>query len=150
MPSPKRHALEENGTLNPRADAVRDPAFTRSNFFDPQDLVQVRYEMLRRVRIEGQSITDAVAHFGLTRPTFYKLQEEFERAGLAGLLPAKRGPQGPHKVTSEVMSFIEQTRQDQPELDGPGLVELIQRQFGLLVHRRTVERALARTKKKRR
>src|SRR4051812_49751372 len=35
------------GTLNPRADDVRDPAFVDSEFFDPRDLVQVKYEMLR-------------------------------------------------------------------------------------------------------
>jgi len=147
-PSPKRRALDENGTLNAHADAVRDLAFAHSDFFDPDDLVQVRYEMLRRVRIEGQSVTDAVARFGVTRPTFYKVQADFERAGLAGLLPAKRGPHGPHKVTPEVMHVIEQARQEQPQLDGPALVELIQKRFGVLVHRRTVERALARTKKK--
>jgi transposase len=149
-PSPKHQALQEGGTLNVRANAVRDPAFAQSEFFDAQDLVQVRYEMLRRVRIEGFSVTDAVARFGLTRPTFYKAQADFERAGLAGLLPAKRGPHGPHKVTPEVMRVIERARQEQPQLDGPALVELIRQHLGVLVHRRTVERALARTKKTRR
>ena len=149
-PSPKRRSLDASGTLNAHPDAVHDPAFVQNKFFDADDLVQVRYEMLRHVRIEGQSITDAVARFGLTRPTFYRLQAEFERAGLAGLLPAKRGPHGPHKLTPEVMRLIEQARQEHPHLDGPSLVGLIQQQFGVLVHRRTVERALVRRKKKRR
>jgi transposase len=148
--SAKRLALEENGTLNTRAEAVRDSAFVSSEFFDPHDLVQVRYEMLRRVRAEGLSITDAVERFGVTRPTFYKAQADFARAGLVGLLPAKRGPHGPHKITDEVMGFIEQARLDDPQVDGPTLVDRLQRHFGLAVHRRTVERALARWKKKRR
>ena len=148
-PSPNRQALQESGTLNAHANAVRDPAFAQSDFFDADDLIQVRYEMLRRVRIEGLSVTDAVARFGFTRPTFYKSQADFERAGLAGLLPAKRGPHGPHKITPEVMRVIEQARQEQPLLDGPALVELIQQHLGVRVHRRTVERALARRKKKR-
>jgi transposase len=148
-PSLKRRSLDESGTLNVHADAVQDPAFARSDFFDPDDLVQVRYEMLRRVRIEGQSITDTVTRFGVTRPTFYKVQSDFVRAGLAGLLPAKRGPHGPHKVTPEVMHVIERALREQPQSDGPALVELIQKHLGVLVHRRTVERALARTKKKR-
>ena len=148
--TPKRQALHDSGTINMHAEAVHDSAFVGSEFFDPHDLVQVRYEMLRRVSAEGLSITDAVARFGVTRPTFYKAQADFARAGLVGLLPAKRGPHGPHKITDEVMRFIEQSRLDEPHLDGPTLVERIQHHFGLAVHRRTVERALARSKKKRR
>ncbi len=148
--SPKLRSLGESGTLNPNAEAVTDPAFAHSDFFDPHDLVQVRYEMLRRVRTEGQSITQAVAQFGVTRPTFYKAQADFDRDGLVGLLPAKRGPHGPHKITDEVQAFIEQQRLADPTLDGPALAQLIEQHFGLAVHRRTVERALVRSKKKRR
>jgi transposase len=147
-PSPKHQALEESGTFNAHASEVHDPTFVHSAFFDPHDLVQVRYEMLRHVFSEGQSITETVARFGVTRPTFYRAHADFERAGLVGLLPAKRGPHGPHKVTDDVMHFIEQTRVTEPGLDGPALVERIGQHFGLAVHRRTVERALARSKKK--
>lgn len=147
-PSPKLRTLRDSGTLNPGADAVTDPAFKGSDFFDPHDLVQVRYEMLRRVRTEGQSITDTVERFGVTRPTFYKAQADFDRAGLVGLLPAKRGPHGPHKVTDEVQAFIEQERLRDPTLGGPALTQRIEQHFGLAVHRRTVERALVRSKKK--
>jgi len=146
--SPKHQALQESGTFNAHASEVHDPTFAHSAFFDPHDLVQVRYEMLRHVLSEGQSITDTVARFGVTRPTFYKAHADFERAGLVGLLPAKRGPHGPHKVTDEVMHFIEQTRVAESDLDGPALVERIRQHFDLAVHRRTVERALARSKKK--
>jgi len=148
--TPKRQALLASGTINTHAEVVHDGAFVGSEFFDPHDLVQVRYEMLRRVSAEGLSITDAVARFGVTRPTYYKAQADFARAGLVGLLPAKRGPHGPHKITDEVRRFIEQSRQDDPQLDGPALVERIHKHFGLAVHRRTVERALARPKKKHR
>src|SRR5215469_639942 len=48
----KQRALEESGTLNPHAQNVEDPAFVDSEFFDPRDLIQVKYEMLRRVRTE--------------------------------------------------------------------------------------------------
>jgi len=146
--SSKLRALHENGTLNVSADAVVDSAFASSEFFDPHDLVQVRYEMLRRVRTEGQSVTETVARFGVTRPTFYKAQSDFDRAGLVGLLPAKRGPHGPHKITEDVHAFIEQERLNDPALDGPALAIRIEQRFGLAVHRRTVERALVRTKKK--
>lgn len=148
-PDSKLAALAESGAVNPHAQDVQDPAFIDSDFFDPRDLVQVRYEMLRRVRIEGQPIADAAAGFGVSRPTFYKAQTDFERAGLVGLLPAKRGPHGPHKITAKVMRFIEEVRAAEEALDAQALVERIAERFGLRVHRRTVERALARPKKKR-
>ena len=148
-PDPKLAALKASGTLNRDAQAVEDPAFSDSEFFDARDLVQVRYEMLRRVRIEGHAIAEAAAGFGVSRPTFYKAQADFERAGLVGLLPAKRGPHAGHKITAKVLAFIEELRAAEPELDAPALIERIAERFGLSVHRRTVERALARRKKKR-
>jgi len=89
---PKQRSLEASGTANPHAQDVRDPAFIDSDFFDPRDLIQVKYEMLRRVRSEGQSVAKASAMFGVSRPTFYKARSDFDRRGLVGLLPAKRGP----------------------------------------------------------
>lgn len=148
-PDPKLAALAASGTVNPHAQNVQDSAFIGSDFFDPRDLVQVRYEMLRRVRTEGRTIADIAARFGVSRPTFYKVQTDFNRDGLAGLLPVKRGPHGPHKITNEVLAFIEAAMPVEDGLDAQLLVERIAQHFGLEVHRRTVERALARRKKKR-
>jgi transposase len=148
-PDPKHNVLRENGTANPHAEDVHDPAFSGSDFFDPRDLVQVKYEMLRRVRTEARSVTDAVQSFGVSRPTFYKVQSDFDRAGLVGLLPGKRGPHGAHKITDEVVRFIEELRSTEQSVDVLVIVDRIKQRFGLTVHRRTVERALARWKKKR-
>jgi transposase len=146
-PDPKLRALQESGTANPHAQDVRDPAFVDGDFFDPRDLVQVRYEMLRRVRTEGQSVTEATRSFGVSRPTFYKAQSDFDRSGLLGLLPAKRGPHGPNKITAEVQRFIEEAA-GEADLDVEDLTTRIAQRFGLVVHRRTVKRALLRLKKK--
>jgi transposase len=148
-PDSKLAALQESGTVNPHAQDVQDPAFMRSDFFDSRDLVQVRYEMLRRVRTEGNAIAAVAARFGVSRPTFYKVQSDFNREGLVGLLPAKRGPRAAHKITVDVMRFIEEIRAADEGLSAQALAERIAEQFGLVVHRRTVERALARPKKKR-
>ena len=148
-PDPKLVALAASGTVNPHAQDVQDPAFIDSDFFDARDLVQARYEMLRRVRTEGQTIADIATRFGVSRPTFYKVQADFNRDGLAGLLPVKRGPHGPHKITDEVLAFIEAAITVEEGLDAQVLVERIAQHFGVAVHRRTVERALARRKKKR-
>ncbi|MGH7084544.1 MAG: helix-turn-helix domain-containing protein [Acetobacteraceae bacterium] len=147
-PDPKLAALKESGTANPHPKDVRDPGFAGNDFFDPRDLVQVRYEMLRRVGTEGQPITETAAHFGISRPTFYKAQSDFERAGLVGLLPQKRGPRAPHKITAEVFRFIEELRAENPNVGIHSLISAITQRFDVRVHRRTVERALARSKKK--
>src|SRR5215469_15140704 len=120
--NPKREALREQGTLNPRPREVTDPLFAEDSFFDPRDLVQVKYEMLRRVQSEGHSITGAAMAFGFSRPSFYQALSAFEQDGLAGLVPHKRGPKQAHKLTNEVMEFITDTRQKQPEL---GIAELV-------------------------
>lgn len=148
-PDPKLRALADSGTANPHPEAVRDPAFVGSDFFDPRDLVQVKYEMLRRVRVEHAGIAEVAALFGLSRPTFYKVQADFARTGLTGLLPGKRGPRGAHKLTPEVLEFIKRVQAEEAGLDAPALAERINQHFGYSVHRRTVERALAREKKKR-
>lgn len=145
---PKLEALRAQGTLNPHPQDVRDPAFVDSEFFDPRDAVQVKYEMLRRVSADRKSVADAAASFGVSRPTYYKAQSDFDRGGLGGLLPAKRGPRGPHKATAEVMTVIAAALEKDESLDAAALVELVERKLGLALHRRTIERALARSKKK--
>jgi hypothetical protein len=77
---------------------VRDPKFRAYDFFDPRDLVQVKYELLRRVSLEHASVTDATAEYGVSRPTYYQAKAHFATAGIAGLVPRKRGPRGPHKL----------------------------------------------------
>lgn len=145
---PKMEALLKNGTANPHPDSVQDPSFKQSDFFDPRDLLQVKYEMLRCVRAEGRSVAEAAERYGVSRPTYYKAQSDFDRAGLVGLLPAKRGPRHAHKVTDEVMKLVEQILDEDADIDSTKLVARIERDLGIHIHRRTIERALMRKKKK--
>lgn len=147
-PDPKLQTLLDQGVANPRPEDVRDRAFQENAFFDSRDLVQVKYEMLRRVRADGHSVAEAATTFGVSRPTFYKAQTDFERDGLAGLLPGKRGPRGPHKLTAKVMSFITRAVVKDPSLNATALAERVERELGVRVHRRTIERALLGAKKK--
>jgi transposase len=147
---PKLRTLQQQGTLNPRPKAVRDELFLQDDFFDPRDLVQVKYEMLRRARTEGQSVTDAATNFGFSRPSFYQAQSAFEQDGLAGLVPQKRGPKQAHKLTDEVLAFIGEVRQKEPSIRLTDLVKQIEQRFGTTVHPRSIERGLLRHKKKRR
>ena len=144
----KFEALQQQGTLNPRPKQVRDELFLQDEFFDPRDLVQVKYEMLRRVQAEGQSVTDASANFGFSRPSFYQALSAFEQDGLSGLVPHKRGPKQAHKLTHQVLTFIGEVRQKEPSVRLPDLVKLIQDRFGIRVHPRSIERSLLRHQKK--
>jgi transposase len=148
--NPKLEALREQGTLNPRPRDVTDPLFVTDSFFDPRDLVQVKYEMLRRVQSEGHSVTGAATAFGFSRPSFYQALSAFEECGLASLVPHKRGPKRAHKLTEEVLAFIVEMRQKEPSVRPAELVHLIQEHFGTKVHPRSIERSLLRHPKKRR
>ena len=145
----KRQALRHSGTLNARAAQVRDRLFRETSFFDPQDLPQVKYEMLRQVQREALPISRVAARFGFSRPAFYKAQRDFLREGLTGLLPKRRGPKGGYKLTPEILAFAEQTRLLHPAVRTPELVRQIQKQFAVQVHRRSLERALATAEKSR-
>jgi transposase len=144
----KTDALIRQGALNRRPDAVRDDIFASSDFFDRRDLVQVRYEMLRRVRVEGGSVAETAKRFGVSRPTYYKLDADFGRSGLSGLLPQKRGPKGGHKLTAEALSAVTAELEANPSTPLASLNALLRRRFRVAVHDRTIARALAREKKK--
>jgi transposase len=146
----KLQALRQNGSLHPHPETVTDPLFQNSDFFDPQDLVQVKYEMLRRALIDKASITDAASAFGFSRPAFYQAQTALAQQGMVGLIPHKTGPRGAHKMNSEVMAFVQQIRNADPSLPVAHLIERIQQRFGITVHRRTVQRHLQPQEKKRR
>jgi transposase len=145
---PKSEALAQDGALNPRPEAVRDALFTGNPFFDAKDLVQVRYEMVRRHRVDGLAISDAATTFGVSRPTFYKAQSALQTAGLGGLLPRQRGPKGGHKVSAEVIAFVADLKAATPEPTTSQCLDAIEARFGVKVHRRSLERALARKKKR--
>lgn len=145
----KTAELTRSGTLNPHPETVVDPLFQNNPFFDARDLLQARYEMLRRHRIEGQSIVETTLAFGVSRPTFYHAQTAFTEQGLAGLLPQQRGPKGRHKLSPKVLQHVQALKTAGPSLTTAQCVQEIQQHFGIVVHRRSLERAL-RSKKKRR
>jgi transposase len=144
---PKEKALRDCGAFN--THPVVDDVFRGNDFFDSRDLVQVKYEMLRRVHKEGQSVRHAAASFGFSRPSFYKTSGEFHREGMPGLLPRKRGPRRRHKLTAEVLAFAERLSRGEPPMAVPALLDKVEEHFGIRVHRRSLERALGQYRKKR-
>jgi transposase len=147
MSDEKLALLRQSHTLHPHPDQVRDPLFTSgSPFFDPRDLVQVKYELLRRVWVDGYSVAHATSLFALSRPTFYAAQTSWEQAGIVGLLPEPTGPRHAHKLTEELISQLQPLAKT---LSPPQLARWLQEEHHLTVHPRSIERALARSAKKR-
>ena len=145
---PKRQHLARRHALHPSPDHVTDPLFHDDPFFDRRDVVQVKYEMLRRVRVDHRSVTGAAAACGFSRPTYYEAHAAFARAGLPGLLPAKKGPRRAHKLSDRVMTFVGEQREAEPALTPASLAERIRAHFGVTVHPRSLARAVERRAKK--
>ncbi len=143
----KRQSLRRHGTLNPHPEAVTHALFQAADFFDPDDLAQVKYEMLRQVHVDQHSVSESAEAFGLSRPSFYQAQAAFREDGFSGLLPHKRGPQGGHKLTAEVMEFVAQQRTADASLTVQQLADSVQKRFRLQVHPRSIQRQLQRQKK---
>lgn len=140
----RQQALQSQGATHPHAQRVTDPLFRdNSAFFDPNDLVQVKYEMLRSVQMEGRAVVDAAQAFGLSRPVFYVTQELFRSEGLPGLLPHKRGPKRPHKLTDEALATLAQAVRDAERMpSGEELAALLEKRCDVHAHPRSILRRL--------
>ncbi len=147
----KIDSLKKYGALNPHPQKVREKMFSESGvvFFDSRDLVQVKYEMLRAVEKENLSVRQASDAFGFSRPAFYQAQSQFKQEGVIGLAKKRPGPKSAHKLTDEILTFIEEQVEEGKPLRARTLSPLIKEKFGKDVHPRSIERAMARRKKKR-
>src|SRR5580658_5813691 len=139
----RRQALSAQGASHPHPETVTDSLFRDSAFFDPNDLVQIKYEMLRSVQKEGRAVVEAAQAFGLSRPVFYVTQAVFQREGLPGLLPRKRGPKRPHKLNDEAMTVLLEAIQAAGRMPkGEELATLLAERCGVEVHPRSILRRL--------
>jgi transposase len=144
---PKVAALRAAGALHPRPEHVTDALFERAPFFDRRDRVQVKYEMLRAHDVDGRRISEVARAFGTSRQALYAAAAAFQAQGIPGLLPRPRGPKRAHKCTDEILDFAEQW-QTEAASEGRSVVGAIHRRFGVVIHPRSLQRALARRIKK--
>jgi transposase len=144
----KESYLQDHGVLNPHPENVQDELFLANEFFDPRDLLQVRYEMIRRHRIDKASVKETSEQFGVSRVTFYQIAGLYDDLGLLGLVPQKPGPKSPTKCTQEVIEFVKQLRSQQPDITWKDIIYQVYEKFGVTLHHRTIEKRLASEKKK--
>ncbi|WKK24113.1 helix-turn-helix domain containing protein [Streptomyces olivoreticuli] len=143
---PKVAALAAARSLNPHPEKVVDEVFLASPFCDARDLVQVKYEMVRRVRVDKVSVAQAARAFGYCRQAFYEIAAALDAGGPGALVPGRPGPKGPTKLTARVMDRIDGWMESQPNLSARQLAAKVNAEFGFTVHPRSIERALARSR----
>ena len=143
----KLEALRDRSALNPKPESVTDELFLGSNFFDRNDLIQVKYEMLRRHLQEKKSVASVAPAFGFSRVTFYEAKDSFEQEGIVGLIPKQRGPKEGHKLTPPIIEFAIGMMKEDPLLTVEAILRKIEYKFNLKIHRRTLERGILRKKK---
>lgn len=147
MKQRKLEALRQGNVLNPSPNKVLDPLFEESTFFDRHDLVQVKYEMLRQNLQDKKPVSKSSKAFGFSRVTFYESKQVFEAEGILGLVPKIRGPKSGHKLRPEMIEFSTEKLKHNPKLKIEDLLRMIEDHYHVVIHRRTLERALARKKK---
>jgi transposase len=138
----RKQALAAAGLVHSNPDAVTAPLFQGGTpFFLVDDKVQVKYEMLRAHVVDGVSVTSAAAAHGYSRPAFYLVAAAFDERGMTGLLDERRGRRGPLKMSAQIEAFIAGA---DPASSGAELAARIAAEFGVSLHRRTIERVRAR------
>jgi transposase len=145
----KQDALMKQGALNPHPEKVMDPKFHENDFFDANDIVQVKYEMLRLVEQSEANITDAAKRFGFSRISFYRIKQSLQAEGIYGLAKQQTGPKDRHKLSEPIMQFTDTLIKNNQSLHARAIQPLIKKQFGITVHIRSIERALKHRKKNR-
>ncbi len=140
MSQQKVDFLRSEGLLNPRSERVTHPLFETLDFFDPLDLPQVRYEMLRAARVEGCSVVHACRLLGFSREYFYRLERAFTKRGYVALLGAPMGRRPLIALNQEIVNFIVHRKLEEPKLSGEQLRQEILRLYKVDCSRRTVER----------
>jgi len=140
----KQDILLENGTFNRNYAKVTEQRFVGDDFYDPRDLAQVKYEMLRCVRESNESVEEITVRFGFSRAGFYKIKNSFEKEGLCAFVSNKTGPRNAWKLTKEYQRFIDKYVSENPDVTSEDIMLILKSERGLEVSKRTIERYLNR------
>ena len=142
----KREYLIENGTYNKKHANVKNTKFKEDEFFDPMDIVQVKYEMLKEVEKSGRPITEAAEEYGFSRTAFYNIKDAFNQQGIRGFIPEKPGPKKPRKLTAEYQKIVDECIAKNPKVSSSEIAGVINSNGTVTINKRTIERYRAKKK----
>ena len=106
MKESKRVFLEKERLINPKPERVSHPLFETPDFFDPFDLPEVRYEMIRSVRVEKMAVAQACKLFGFSREYFCKLERALMTRVYIAMLGSTMGRRPIIALNQEIVNFI--------------------------------------------
>lgn len=136
----KEDSLKENGSFNKQFMNVNADIFKTTPFFDSKDIVQVKYEMLRAVSNDENSVSGTAGEFGFSRKTYYQVRKAFDSTGLSALVPKKTGPKGPSKLRGKTAEFIDAYAAEHRTANAGEIAVQLEVALGVRVHPRTIER----------
>jgi len=142
----KKEILIKNGTYNKNHGKVTKERFREGGFYDPMDIVQVRYEMIKDADDGGTTIEQTTSEYGYSRASYYYIKDDFEKGGMVALVPEKTGPKAPRKLTNELQEYITTYIENNPSTSSSRIALDIENDKGVKVSKRTIERF--RSKKK--
>ena len=114
-----------------------------NELMDPQDLLQVRYELVRAIDYDKKPVKEICAEYGVSVTTARRYLEDLRKGGLIALVPEPKGPSGPTKLTKEAIEFIENFLKENPRASGGKIHKALEARFHLGISKRTVERFLS-------
>lgn len=142
----KKDILIKNGTYNKNHDKVQKKAFQEDEFYDPMDVVQVRYEMIKDASGGGRAIEQVTSEYGYSRASYYHIMDNFKKGGMLALVPEKTGPKTARKLTDDLREYVTKYIEANPSASSSKIASEIQRNKGIAISKRTIERF--RSKKK--
>ncbi len=139
----KQSRLKESNTFNTNSDKITARIFADNRLMDPQDLLQVRYEMVRAIECEDRPIREICEEYGVSPSTARRYRDDLRRGGLIALVPEQKGPSGPTKLTKEAAEFIDAYLDESPGSSGGKIHNALESRLHLGLSKRTVERYLS-------
>jgi len=142
----KKETLVANGTYYKRYQSVKKQGFRVGGFYDPMDIIQVKYEMIREAQDSGRSIRDVAEDFGFSRTAYYAIKEGFDTCGMLAFIPEKKGPREQHKLTVTLRELIDEYTAVHPKASAAAIAGVILSEKGVSISKRTIERYKAKKK----
>ncbi len=126
--------------LHRSPESVKDETFIeQSDFFDPKDIVQVKYELLRRCEVDGRDVAATCLDFGFSRTTYYKVQQAFLSGGMPSLMGRQRGRPKPIKVTDVVLGYTIAEKAKNPKLTAKDMAAALDARYHVHLSERMVQ-----------
>jgi len=132
--------LRRTRCLHRTPERVQNDRFTQqTDFFDPKDIVQVKYELLRSCEVEGRDVASACLDFGFSRTTYYKVLQAFLEGGLPALMGRPRGRLKPIKVTDVVRGYLIAEKAKNSKLSAHEMIEPLKERYQVELSERMIQ-----------